>query len=82
MINGNVNQVENIGARIAFYRKKRGLTQRDLAKAAGISLSYIGKIEASNVKAYGSLSSLYSIASALSIEPGYLLLPISEEVIK
>lgn len=72
---------DNIGARIAFYRKCRGLTQRKLAEKAGISLSYLGKIEAANVNTHGSLNSLYRIASALSILPTHLLMPVSEELL-
>ncbi len=77
----NNNVYNNIGARIAFYRKCKGLTQRELAEKAGISLSYLGKIEAANVNTHGSLNSLYSIASALSILPAHLLMPVSEELL-
>lgn len=72
------NNYGNIGNRIAFYRRCKGLTQRELAEKAGISLSYLGKIEAANVNIHGSLNSLYSIAAALSILPAHLLMPVSE----
>lgn len=34
-----------LGQRITFYRKKQGMTKRELATKIGVSESYIGKLE-------------------------------------
>jgi ribosome-binding protein aMBF1 (putative translation factor) len=50
---------------LAFWRKKRGLTQTDLAKAAGIAQGFLSEIE-SGLKT-GDLTVLQRIAIALEI---------------
>lgn len=37
-----------LGLRIAYYRKKVGLTQGQLAEELGCSLSFLGQLEANN----------------------------------
>src|SRR6202790_1726676 len=58
---------ELLGARtpLAFWRKKRGLTQTDLAKAAGIAQGFLSEIE-SGLKT-GDVTVLQRIAIALEI---------------
>ena len=36
---------KNIGLKIAYYRKKRGYTQAELAERIGMSVAYLGQIE-------------------------------------
>jgi ribosome-binding protein aMBF1 (putative translation factor) len=50
---------------LAFWRKKRGLTQTDLAKAAGIAQGFLSEIE-SGLKR-GDVTVLQRIAMALGI---------------
>ena len=38
-----------LGLNIAYYRKRQGMTQEQLAEKAGISRSYLGEIEAPNM---------------------------------
>lgn len=41
-------RLQILGLRIAYFRKRRGLTQEQLADKAGMSWSYLAKIEANN----------------------------------
>jgi ribosome-binding protein aMBF1 (putative translation factor) len=50
---------------LAFWRKKRGLTQTDLAKAVGIAQGFLSEIE-SGLKT-GDVTVLQRIASALEV---------------
>ena len=50
---------------LAFWRKKRGLTQTDLAKAAGIAQGFLSEIE--NGLKTGDVTVLQRIAIALEI---------------
>lgn len=50
-----------------YYRKLRGLTQEAFADKAGISWSYLAKIE-SPTRAFGvSMETLFAIADALNV---------------
>ena len=61
-----------LGARIAYYRKLKGMTQLDLALAAEISEEYVSIIE--NGKAPGlTIATGISIADALGVELGDLV---------
>ena len=62
----------NIGMNIAYYRKKRGLTQDALAEKVGISRSFLSAIEAPNVDKVFSFPVLFDICNALEIEPAQL----------
>ncbi len=55
----------SVGQRIAYYRKLKGLTQKELAKLAGIQDKYISRIETG--KQAGKISVLARIAWALDI---------------
>ena len=57
---------EGIGGRIAVERKLRGLTQRQLADRAHVSLSLLRKVEQGNKPASPALTS--SVARALGLE--------------
>lgn len=56
-----------LGLNIAYYRKREGMTQDQLAEKAGISRSYLGEIEAPNMITTLSLEVLFNIANALKI---------------
>lgn len=62
-----------LGLNIAYYRKREGLTQEQLAERAGISRSYLGEIEAPNMVTNISLEVLFNISSVLKLSPQKLL---------
>ncbi|MGM9529145.1 MAG: helix-turn-helix domain-containing protein [Phascolarctobacterium sp.] len=64
---------KSIGLKIAYYRKKKGYTQADLAQQIGMSVSYLGQIERGNRGKSFSLETLYQIADALEIEVDVLM---------
>lgn len=63
------DRVELIGLRIAFYRKRRGLTQEQLAELTDKSRSSIARIEARGTDGptLPSIKVYYQIADALNI---------------
>ena len=63
----------NIGLKIAYYRKKKGYTQTELAQRIGMSVAYLGQIERGNRGHSFSLAILYQIADALEIDAGILM---------
>ena len=63
----------NIGLKIAYYRKKKGYTQTELAQRIGMSVAYLGQIERGNRGNSFSLAILYQIADALEIDAGILM---------
>jgi transcriptional regulator with XRE-family HTH domain len=56
---------------IKQLREKSGITQEALAKKAGLSLGYIGRLEIGRHDP--SLSTLIKLAKALKVKPGELL---------
>lgn len=58
---------KTLGLNVAYYRKKRGLTQEQLAEKAGVERSRVGKTE--TAWAGTSLDVVYKIAKALDIKP-------------
>ena len=74
----NTERYRDLGCAIAYYRKRRGLTQEQLAEKVGISRQHMGAIEAPNMVRAISLDVLFNIASSLGIEP-YILLKFSPE---
>jgi len=67
MIDEYKDRYRTLGLNIAYYRKKRGLTQEQLAEKAGVERSRISKTEIAWVGT--SLDMVYRIADALDIEP-------------
>lgn len=61
---------EDVGRRIAHWRKVRGLTQTGLARAAHVSRSLIAQVEAGHKPATPSL--VAAVAAALEVEPALL----------
>ena len=62
-------QYRQIGLKIAYYRKLRGLTQEELAEQVGLTPAYIGHLEVPNISKALSLDTLFDIAAALDIAP-------------
>ncbi|MCL2562901.1 MAG: helix-turn-helix transcriptional regulator [Oscillospiraceae bacterium] len=62
-----------IGLNVAFYRKKAGMTQDQLAEKIDMNRSYLGEIEAPNMVTTLSLEMLFKIADALEIPASKLL---------
>lgn len=59
----------NIGLKVSYFRKRRGLTQDQLAEKLEVATSFIGQIEAPNIKKSISLDTLFRIAKALDVPP-------------
>ena len=57
-----------IGANIKYYREQSRLTQMQLAEQAGISISYLSKIEAAGCNKSLSISALNQIVNALNVD--------------
>ena len=62
-------QYIQIGLKIAYYRKLRGLTQEELAERINKSPAFIGHIEAPNINKAVSLDTLFDIAKELDMGP-------------
>jgi transcriptional regulator with XRE-family HTH domain len=62
---------EILATNVRRLRRDGGMTQEDLAGKVGVSARYIGSIERAAVTI--SIKVLMSIASALEVEPGTLL---------
>lgn len=62
-----------LGLNIAYYRKRAGLTQEQLAERVDISRSHLSAIEAPNIIRPFSLEILFDLANALGIQPNKLL---------
>ncbi|MBQ9045520.1 MAG: helix-turn-helix transcriptional regulator [Oscillospiraceae bacterium] len=73
------NRMENLSYAIGYYRKKKGLSQEQLAEAIGLSRQHVASIEAPGMDRGLSLDTLFKIATVLEIEP-YLLLKFKLEV--
>lgn len=58
---------KNLGQNIAFYRRRRGLTQAELSEMAELSRNHVGRIE--NADCAVSLDAVFAIADALGVEP-------------
>ena len=64
---------KQIGAKIAYYRTLRNMTQRDLAKKANISRSALSRIECGKYNDNVSVSLLFDIADGLRIDTALLM---------
>jgi transcriptional regulator with XRE-family HTH domain len=56
-----------IGLKIAYYRKLRGLTQEQLAERIERTPAFIGHVEAPNISKAVSLDTLFDIAAVLDV---------------
>lgn len=65
--------LKNIGFKIQFLRKQRGLSQSELAEKSELSYATISHLESTSV--YGlSIIAIYRIAKALDVDPSQLLM--------
>ena len=62
-----------MGLKIAYYRKKAGLTQEAFAEKIGKSVNFLSQIEGTGTVRGVSLETLFKIADVLSIPPAKLL---------
>lgn len=68
----------NLGYAIAYYRKRKRLSQEEMAEKLAISRQHLGAIEAPNMHRGLSIELLFRIADVLELEP-YLLLKFNPE---
>ncbi len=66
-----------LGLKIAYYRKLRGLTQEQLAERINRAPAFIGHVEAPNIIKAISLDTLFDIAAELDV-PAYKFLLFDE----
>ena len=69
----NSERIENLSYAIGYYRKKKGLSQEQLAEALGISRQHLAAVEAPGMDRGVSLGRLFNISTVLEIEPYVLL---------
>ena len=62
-----------LGLKIAYYRKKRGYTQENLAEKVGISLNFLAQVEGAGPIRGISLETLFKMADVLQVAPSKLL---------
>lgn len=67
------DQYRDLGCAIAYYRKRKHLTQEQLAEKIGISRQHMGAIEAPNMVRAISMEVLFHLAEVLEVEPYVLL---------
>ena len=56
-----------LGLKIAYYRKLRGMTQEQLAERINRTPAFIGHVEAPNISKAVSLDTLFDIAYVLDV---------------
>ena len=69
----NEERLKNLGINIYYWRKKRGLTQKELAEKANVSSYVLSSFEKPDKNKSFSLTSLFKIADALGVEVTELL---------
>ena len=67
----NTERYRDLGCAIAYYRKRHGMTQEQLAEQVGISVTHMSHIETGNTKL--GLSVLVALADALEVQCDDLL---------
>ena len=65
----HIERYRQIGLKIAYYRKLRGLTQETLAEQIGRTPAFVGHVEAPNIDKAVSLDTLFDIADVLNVPP-------------
>ena len=72
-MNRNEQRYIEIGLKIAYYRKKNGMTQEQLAERVGISPGYLSQVETPSFVQPLSLKTLFAMADTFQIPPSKLL---------
>ena len=67
------SKYRNLGLKISYYRKLKGLTQEQFAERLDKNLAFIGAVEAPNIDRTISLDTLFDIAEVLEV-PAYKFL--------
>ena len=67
------DRYKNMGLRIAYYRKKRGLTQETFAEKIERSVNFLAQIEGTGTIRGMSLETLFKMSDVLGVQPGKLL---------
>ncbi len=62
-----------LGLKISYYRKLKGMTQEQLAEKLDKNLAFIGSVEAPNIDRTISLDTLFDIADILGVPPNKFL---------
>lgn len=65
-----------LGLQVKYFRKKSGLTQKDLSEKTGIKLRHLQEIEAGRVDI--KLRTLGHLALGFNIKPAELLTPVED----
>ena len=68
-MNRNEHRYIEIGLKIAYYRKKNGMTQEQLAERVGISPGYLSQVETPSFVQPISLKTLFAMADTFQIPP-------------
>lgn len=71
-LNKHDDKFHKLALNIAYYRKRKGLTQLQFAEKLGVSRQHISNIEAPNYTVSFSMTLLFDIADILEIEPELL----------
>lgn len=74
MKSAHIEKYRQIGLKISYYRKLRGLTQELLAERIGVTPAFIGHVEAPNIDKAVSLDTLFDIAEVLDIPANRFLI--------
>ena len=69
MKQAHLERYRQIGLKVSYYRKLRGLTQEQLAEKIDRTPAFIGHVEAPNIDKAVSLDTLFDIADTLEIPP-------------
>lgn len=75
----HIDKYRQLGLKISYYRKLRGITQEQLAERLGLSAAFIGHVEAPNINKAVSLDTLFDIADALDV-PVHRFLMLDEDL--
>ena len=75
----HIDKYRQLGLKISYYRKLRGITQEQLAERLGLSAAFIGHVEAPNINKAVSLDTLFDIADALDV-PVHRFLLLDEDL--
>lgn len=70
----NEERYKKLSVNVFYWRKKRGLTQKELAEKAGVSVYVLRSIERPDTKGSVSIINLFNIADALGVEASELIL--------